>query len=206
MIAFAKPVQSKQAGSACHPRFLEMLPKIRRFAQLAFRAEDPAEKEELVAEVTANAFVAFARLVERGKEDAAHPTPLAMFAVRQVRSGRRVGGRLNCRDVSSRHVQVAKGLVVERIDQFDGQDNEWRETLIEDKKAGPAETAAARIDVADWFKSLGRQKRKIAKSLARGEATSTVAHMYGLSAGRISQLRDELRRSWHQFQREPVAA
>jgi len=76
--------------------------------------------------------------------------------------------------------------------------------LIEDRHAGPGEIAAARIDIADWFQKLARQKRKIAKTLARGESTTTAAHMYGLTAGRVSQLRKELKQSWDVFQGESI--
>jgi hypothetical protein len=44
----------------------------------------------LIQESVANCLVAYVRLVERGKEDLAYPTVLAMFAVKQIRDGRRV--------------------------------------------------------------------------------------------------------------------
>jgi hypothetical protein len=81
--------------------------------------------------------------------------------IRQVCSGRCVGAKLNIRDVSSRHAQVTKGIVLERLDKFDAEEGEWREALVEDRHAGPAQTAAARIDVAAWFLSLARKKRRI---------------------------------------------
>ena len=49
------------------PDFLEMLPAIRRAASYAFRHLRRAVREDLMAEVIANAFAAFRRLVERGK-------------------------------------------------------------------------------------------------------------------------------------------
>jgi hypothetical protein len=196
MITFARPSSS---DTATHDKFLAMLPAIREQARLAFRAHNPEAKEELIAEVVANAFCAFARLVERGKEDVAHATPLAWYAIRQVRCGRRVGGRLSGRDVMS---AANHRVTVEQLDQFDEQAGEWREALVEDKHAGPADTAAARIDVAAWFRSLGRTKRRIARLLARGEGTGAVAKKFGLSPGRISQLRTELQQSWLTMQGE----
>jgi hypothetical protein len=65
MIAFAKP------SSKTHDKFLAMLPAIAEQARHAFRAAKPELKEELIAEVVANAFCAFVRLVERGKKDLA---------------------------------------------------------------------------------------------------------------------------------------
>ena len=92
------------------------------------------------------------------------------------------------------------------LDRFDPTTNEWREALIEDRHAGPADTAAARIDVATWYRTLPMRDRKIAKVLATGETTSAAAKKFGVSAARISQVRRELAESWEEFQGEPAAA
>lgn len=81
----------KDCSRATQTAFLEMLPAIHNQAKVAFRDLPAQRREDLIAEVTANAFVAYARLVERGLADIAYPTPLALFAIKQVRSGRRVG-------------------------------------------------------------------------------------------------------------------
>lgn len=206
MIAFAKPQSRKPSVTAWHNRFLEMLPQIREQARLACRSAQPEAREDFITEVVANAFVACARLAERGKVELAYPTPLTLFAIRQVRAGRRIGTKLNVRDVTSGYAQRVKKFTVERLSEFDKGQGEWREFLLEDRKAGPADTAAARIDVADWFSSLARGQRRIAKRLARGETTSAVAIMFDLTAGRVSQLRQELKRSWDLFQKQAVMA
>jgi hypothetical protein len=183
-----------------------MLPQIRSKARMAFRYFPRDVKEELIAEVLANAFCAYVRLIERGRGDLAYPTPLADYAIRQVRFGRRVGGQLNIHDVTSRYAQRAAGIAVESLEQFDAEKGEWSELLLEDRRAGPAETAAARIDVAAWFRSLARRKRRMAQALARGEATSRVARIFRLTPGRVSQLRQELKCSWDTFQGVTAAA
>jgi hypothetical protein len=205
MIALANQIE-RITPHHSQGKFLAMLPLIREQAQHAFRNVRPEEREELIAEVIANAFCAYQRLVARGQEDIAYATPLAMYAIKQVRAGRRVGAKLNIRDVSSTYAQRVRGFQVERLDEFNPLRSEWNEVLVEDRKAGPAETAAARIDAASWFNSLDRQKRRIAKVLSRGELTSVVARMFGLSPGRVSQLRSELKRSWDQFQGEAMFA
>ena len=73
--------------------------------------------------------------------------------------------------MSSCYAQRAKGFTVERLDRFDPEENEWQEVVVEDHRSGPAETAAARIDIADWFDSLPKKKRRIAAMLATGETT-----------------------------------
>ncbi len=188
-----------------HDRFLEMLPLISSQASVAFRRLRPEHKTELIQEVLANAYCAFVGLVRRGKADIAYATPLANYAIRQVLDGRQVGTKPNVNDVTSPYARAAHGIVVERLDRFDPDKGEWREVLVEDRHAGPAEIAAARIDVAAWLRSLSPKSRRIAKTLAVGETTSGAARRFGLSSSRISQLRGLLRANWEQFQGEAPA-
>jgi len=152
----------------------------------------------MTQEVVAAAFCMFVRLVQRGNEAVAYSTPLAQFAIRRVRSGRSVGCQLNINDVLSTRCCLAQGLTIERLDQR--VSNSWNEQLVENRHAGPAETAAARIDFAAWLRTLSRRDRRIALALAVGETTSAVARRFRLSAGRISQLRAWFRAAWQRFQ------
>lgn len=187
-------------------RFLQLLPHIRNQAHMAFRSEKPERREELKAEVLANCWVAFTRLMDRGLDDVIYPTPLAQYAIRQVRSGRKVGGSLNVNDVSSTYAQKAKGILVESLDRFNQRKDEWKEVLVEDRHAGPAETAAGRIDVGDWLRALPKRTRQVAETLALGETTKKAAKKHGVSSGRISQMRRELMDNWQEFQGELATA
>ena len=111
-----------------------------------------------------------------------------------------MGSKLNVQDVLSPQAQEASGIVVERLDTFDKMQDEWRHALLEDRRATPAEIAIARIDVAEWLRSLSRRNRQIAKTLAMGETTSNVARQFRLSSARVSQLRKLLETSWERFQ------
>ena len=122
--------------------------------------------------------------------------------MRQFRAGRRVGTKANVNDISSPYAQVAKGIRVERLDHYDVEEDAWREILIEDRRAGPAQTAAARIDFAQWLHGLPTRRRRIAEVLATGQSTKRTARQYRLSPGRISQIRRELKNSWERFQGE----
>jgi hypothetical protein len=109
--------------------------------------------------------------------------------------------------VSSEYCQRKKNLLVERLDQFDSEEEAWEEILVEDRHVGPAETAITRIDFATWLQLLPSRLRKIAVFLANGETTGTAARKFRLSQGRISQIRRELCETWHRFQGdEPAAA
>lgn len=204
MIARAKTSPRTSAALAITARFLAMLPTIQEQARFAFRSEPAERRQDLIAEVVANCWVAFVRLVERGLLEIIYPTPLAQYAIKQVRDGRRVGAKLNVRDVSSAYAQLAKGIIVERLDRYDREEDQWREVVVEDRHAGPAETAVARIDIADWFDSLPRKKRRVATALATGETTKRAARRFNVSPGRISQMRRELQQSWQTLQGEPV--
>ena len=178
-------------------RFLAMLPQIRRQALRAFRNAGAEARTELTQEAIALAYGMFVRLVRQGKAAVAYPTPMAQFAIRQVRAGRRVGCRQNVHDIMWPHPRCARGH------QFAAHPERaagLNLMLCEDRHAGPAETAAARLDVADWFRKLSPRNRRIARALAVGEQTNAVAQRFGLTAGRISQLRSLFRTQWEQFQ------
>jgi hypothetical protein len=177
-----------------------MLPAIRHSARIAFRKLPPELRHDLIAEVVANSYVAFARLVGRGQADRASASPLARYAIAQVRVGRRVGSRLRIGDALSNYAQFRKQFSVERLDHFSEQKGCWGEILVEDKRATPADVAAWRIDIAEWLRRLTARLRKIALALASGETTTAAAEMFGVSPARISQIRDLLRRSWEAFQ------
>ena len=204
MIAIAKPRRQNRQTAA--PKFEELLPRITDQARYAFRGHNADEREELVAEVVANAYVAFQRLEERGKGDLAYASPLAQFGIKQVRVGRRVGTKMNIRDVSSDYCQLANLLTVDRLDEYDPLSGTWKEVLVEDRCCGPADIATMRVDFADWLRKLPRHLRSIAKFLAAGETTGAAAHRFNVSSARISQLRRELQDAWLEFQGDPVVA
>jgi hypothetical protein len=182
-----------------HHGFLAMLPIIVSHAKFAFRRLRPEALAEAVQEVVANCCRAYARLVELNKLSLAYPRVLANYGVRQTLDHRRVGGRLNCKDVLSGYCQRLKGIVVERLDRFDEQEDAWQEVVIEDKTAGPFDIARTRIDFDAWLRHLPHRNRRIAKSLALGNNTTDVAERFDLSPGRISRLRKELAESWRKF-------
>ena len=176
--------------------FVAMLPSIRRVAAFGFRHTPRWCREELIDDVIAKAYVAFAELVARGKAALAYPTVLAGYAVRQIKNGRQLGCRQNVRDALSSYSQRRKGFLVQPLCERDAH-GEWEELTV-DRKANPADVAACRIDFRHWLSRLKRFKRQVALRLARGDSTSEAAQYFRLSRARISQLRQELRASWCQ--------
>jgi hypothetical protein len=199
MIAIARSPQRKAASRRRNDKFLSMLPEIRNQANFAFRRVPLEAREEIVQEVVAQAYSLFVRLCQRRKPALVYPTPLAQFAIRKVRAGRRIGSRANIRDITSPRACAAKGFTIERLDRFNQRTGQWREVLVEDRTAGPADTAVARIDWGAWLRSLSPRQRTIASVLATGETTGVVARRFRLSPARISQMRVWFRESWQRF-------
>jgi DNA-directed RNA polymerase specialized sigma24 family protein len=185
-------------------KFLAMLPKIRRQAAYRLRYLSKKDRADAVQEVVARAFVSYVRLIERGKADLAFAGPLARYGAYQYLSGRRVGSRMNCHDITSDYCRQKKGLSLEQLARFDEPTGEWEELVVEDRHAGPAEVATTRVDFAAWLESLPKRTRCVAETLATGEATSHVARIFGLTPGRVSQLRRELYDAWRVFTGEVV--
>jgi hypothetical protein len=200
MEAPAKLASCKKSPPTWHEAFMAMVPTIATHARIAFRDLNVDACEEAVQEVICNACCAFARLVKLNKTDVAYPSALARFGVAQTRDGRKVGGKLNNRDVSSEYCQRQKDVIVERLDKFDREVDAWKEVIVEDKHAGPAEVAATRIDFTAWLQALPRRLRRIATFLANSETTTAAARRFRVSQGRISQIRKELYLAWHRFQ------
>src|SRR5436190_10261107 len=162
---------------AAEPDFLEMLPTIRRAANYAFRHLRRAVREDLLAEVVANAFAAFRRLLARGKAALAYPTVLARFAIRQVREGRRVGSKRNVQDVLSPYAQQRKRFNVEPL-RHQQENGRWEDLVVEDKRSTPAEIAACRLDFRAWVQQLNRRTRAVALRLAAGESAKEAASRF----------------------------
>jgi RNA polymerase sigma factor (sigma-70 family) len=198
--------QTSSCESDRDAKFLAMLPRIRRQAAYYLRRLPTEERAEAVQEVVANAFVSWVRLNDRGKAGVAYAGPLARYGVRQYVSGRRVGSRMNSHDVTSDYCRQKRMVSLQQLDRFDEPTDEWQEIVVEDRHSGPAEVATTRIDFAAWLESLPERTRRVAETLATGEATSHVARMFGVSASRVSQIRRELYHAWRIFQGEVVSA
>ena len=207
MIAFAPSPNSstpRPPGKLDWPaRFLLLLPLIRRIARHAFRGMPGDDREEAVQEVIANCYVAYARLVERGREYVAYATPLGRYAVAQYRAGRRIGSSVNIHDVTGPLCQQRNDVFLETLFPRT-EDGRWEELVVEDKRSTPADIATTRLDFKAWLRRLDRPKRTAAKLLAGGAATSDAAKRLRLSPSRISQLRRQLKEDWAAFQGESL--
>jgi hypothetical protein len=180
--------------------FVAMLPKIEQKLRLAFCRLQPEAREDAIEEAVVHSLLAYVRLHEQGRAEVATPSSLAWYSSHQVKCGRPAAGRMNGKDPMSRYAQIGNGIQTER------QPNNWIDAIVEDKRAAVADQVAAKMDFGAWFATLPQRMKEIAKDLAFGCSTSEVGKKYGVTPGRISQLRRMLEESWAAFQQEAVAA
>jgi ATP/maltotriose-dependent transcriptional regulator MalT len=197
MIACVQP--PAPARRTWQAAFLAILPAIQRHVQIAFRHLPAEAREEAIQESLANTCVAFARLFQQGRSQRAFPIALARFAVAQVRDGRTVGSSQNVREVLSRYAQRKKSFSVQRLDQYDREEQQWIEAVVEDTRTPVFDQVWFRIDFPAWLARLSPRNRRIAKLLAAGYSTGEVATKFDISPSRVSQLRRQLHDSWLEF-------
>ena len=177
MIAITEqPHQSVTAQQ--NEKFLSMLPLIRSQARLAFRRLRPELRNELVQEVVANAYCAFAALVSCGKANIAYATPLANFAIRQVIAGRRVGTKLNSRDVTSIVAQRHQGFTRRTLPSNGSESDSCSEILADDTLTPVPDQVAFRLDFPAWLRIQNRRKRELARFLALGNSATEAARRF----------------------------
>ena len=190
----------RKEAPAWHVKLLAMLPTIIRYAKRAFRTYDPEARQEAVQNVVANTTAALAGLAKRGKLDLAYQTVLAKFGIRQTLDHRKTGSSLNIKDVLSKYCQEHKGVMVERLDKFNEQEDCWEEAVVVDTRNAPVPaTVAFRVDFKDWLKSLHPRDRKVAQYLSLGNRTADAARRFKVTPSRIAHLRRELAESWRRF-------
>jgi hypothetical protein len=203
------PVLSAPAADVTlHSGFLALLPRIRRRAEIAFHfLRCPAERADCVADAVALAWAWYRRLAQRGKDAANFAAALATFAARAVKAGRRVAGSESAKDVLSVTAKLRHGVKVLRLpERVDRANPGWREALAGNVRTPPDEQAAFRLDFPAWLATRTDRDRRLIADLAVGERAGDVARKFGLSAARVSQLRQEYCVDWSRFCGEAVQA
>jgi hypothetical protein len=179
--------------------FLCLLPDVERYARHVFRRCRESDREELISETVARGWLGFLRLSARGRDPKQVFSPLLRFSVLAVKVGRRVGGRKNSRELCHRARRDGH-RICSLEDRDDRSRSQWKAIIAETKAFSPADAATARLDIEAWLLSETVRKRAVAKALAVGERPSAIAARFCVSCARISQLRNELRKSWERFQ------
>lgn len=200
MIGSAVP--SNAPFAHLHAAFLTLVPILKRQASFIFRYIDcPDTRENAITETIGLGWKWFVGLAERGKDARDFPVAFATLAARSVKSGRGVCGQESSKDVHSHLARKRRGFQVERL-QERGLDDDigWQQALHDNTATPVPDQVVFRLDFPAWLSRLSDREERIAKQMAIGEKTSCLAKKFGLSWGRISQLRHELHDDWNEFQ------
>jgi hypothetical protein len=182
-------------------RFLSFLPRIERHGRVVFRHLRPTSlREERIAEMVALAWKWYRRLAEQGKDAAQFPSMLATFAARAVNSGRRLCGKENAKDVLSADAQKRHGFKVKGLpDSYSPVRHVFENALTDNSFTPPDEQACFRIDFPAWLRTRSERDRRMVQDLMVGERTCEVSQKYGVSRGRVSQMRRDFQEDWERF-------
>lgn len=188
-------------------RFLSILPAVQTHARIRFRKLPPHSREEAIQETIAAACVQFQVAAAQGKLHVLRPGPLADFAARHARTGRHVGGSQDAaQDVLSPACQRRHEVQVHHYsDRSADGCNGWQQVAMTHRNFSIADLVAFRIDFDQWLATLSRRDRRIIAALIAGDGTSAVAARFGISPGRVSQMRRQYQRLWCCFQGEPLS-
>lgn len=196
-------------------QFLDLLPRIEQHAQIYFRhITCVVQKADCVAETVALCWKWFLRLVQKGKEVGQFVRVLANYAARAVRCGRRLCVSERAKDVLSKHAQYVHSFQVERLPSSPrtahedlygtphGQEiqDAYEERLRDNTITPPPDAAAFRIDFPRFLGRLAPRDQKMAMFLSLGHSAKTTARKFGLSPGRVTQLRQRWRTEWETSQ------
>ena len=188
--------------------FLVLLPRIELHARVSFRhLKCPHRRADAIAEAVALAWTWYVGLARRGHDAARFPGALASFAVRAVRSGRRLCGQERARDALSPAAQRRHGFAVGRLPDCSTPSSTPLADALQDNTRSPVpDQVVFRQDFPAWRSTRSERDRRVIDDLMVGERARDVAHRCGLCPGRVSQLRREFRDDWERFGSPPGQA
>jgi hypothetical protein len=173
--------------------FLQILPRVEVHAGVVFRRIRCGQaRQDAVAETVALAFKFFLAALARGKDPLAFPSAIATFAARQVRCGRRLCGT-RTGDVGSVAAAIRHGVWADNV--LDGH----QDALADNTVTPIPDQVAFRLDFPAWLGTRTQRDREMVGALMAGGRTKDVAERFGLTEGRVSQLRQEFRQDWERF-------
>jgi len=173
--------------------FVEALSRILRIAHFRFRHLRCSDsREDAICETVALCWAWYISLVRKGRKPDEFIGALARYGARAVSSGRRACGQERANDVLSRRCQQRRQLRVSSLPKVRiPQENVFEDALCDNTQTPVPEQVQFRCDFAPWEQRLPLARQRLVKGLALGHRTKDLAAEFGLSEGRISQLRKE---------------
>jgi DNA-directed RNA polymerase specialized sigma24 family protein len=199
------PVCPSPSLATLHGCFQELLPHLRGYTGKSFHfLENRHDREDAVAETVALCWAWYARLASRGKDAGAFVRTLARYAVKHVKGGRRSCGAVNTRDVLTPEARRRRGFEVLALPTDTREFSAWEEALQDNTQTPVPEQVVFQVDFGKWRAGRSERDRRLVDDLMLGERTLDLSSKYGLTAGRISQMRREFHQDWTRFCTAPV--
>jgi hypothetical protein len=207
-------VQSQESIRQLQQAFKEILPRILIHAEICFRHVICSQRrQDLVAETVGLAWKWFQSLSKRGKDAREFVSKLAAYASHAARAGRCVCRQLRASDVMSEKTQRQRGFRVESLPISTQRDLEevygkvrgqqrmdaFEERLHHNNQTPIPDQVAFRCDFPAWLGTRTQRDRMIIGDMIRNEGNGLLAAKYGISRGRVSQLRRSYRADWSRF-------
>ena len=182
-------------------RFLQIRERIETHARIYFRhVKCWFKKADFIAETVALAWKWFRRLAQKGKDAREFASALASYAARAVKCGRRITRQLKPKDVLTEVAQQRHGFCVGKLPDFSTLDDQpaARGPDRQHPLAG-ARAGAVSPRLPGWLRTRTDRDRRIIGDMMIGQRTLDLSRRYGISPGRISQLRREFHDDWQRF-------
>jgi hypothetical protein len=155
----------------------------------------------------------FVRLVEREKDVNEFVSTFVTLLAKAVNSGRRLVGMNKAKDVMNPLTQRREGFDVESLpistrtahENLFGEPHGQRqqdalEEMLQDNTQTPVpDQVVFRQDFPAWRLTRTERDRCLVDDLMIGERGLAVADKYGMSPGRVSQLRRDFMQDWERF-------
>lgn len=193
----------------CAEEFATILPAILTYLTSVFRFVRCAQtRDDMLAESVGLCWKWFVRVKEKGKNPAEFPTALARFAARAVRAGRTVCGSQRAKDVMSVVARHRHGVAVEYFGRGPSACpkchslpasvccNPYEEYLCENDVTPVPDQVVFRIDWPAFVDSLTERDGELMYFLGLGNSNQDAAREFGISPGRVSQLRKGWAEKW----------
>jgi hypothetical protein len=199
---------------ALQTTFQSLLPRIEQHGSIYFRhLRCPQTREDAIQEMRSLAWKWLIRLTKKGKDVNEFPITFVQLLARAVASGRRLNGMEKAKDALNPATQRRHGFRVENFDSSTSTSHErlhasphgqeqqdtFEERLRDNTLTPIPDQVAFRIDFAQWRRSRCDRHRRIIDQMMLGDRTLDLSRKFGISPGRVSQLRREFHDEWQQF-------
>lgn len=195
MISFANNQQTANV-----PTFEELLVKMMPHFEFFAKHDQKLRGDnydECIQDLTCMAYEMYSALVRNNKTDKIFFSAILNFAKKRFRDGRHFTDSSSV-DVFGTRTRLKERCELNSIHMMK-TNNDPKEYLVS-RKTNVFRTVSFRIDFFETF--LPQQTeldQAIIFDLMVGETTNDVSRKYGLSAGRISQLRKKYANDWYSF-------